>query len=77
MLNGSFKANRWQPISPAMWWAPSSCCARVMAEKIGRSGQPVQKLGGRGGTVVARALTSAEASTLAGEGAGVCSRLES
>ena len=42
---------RWQPISDEMWWAPSSCSTSLVAAKIGRSGQPVQKPGGRGGTV--------------------------
>ena len=34
-----------------------------MAAKIGRSGQPMQKLGGRGGTVLASSLIFGLAST--------------
>ena len=34
---------------------PTSCCASFSAENTGRSGQPVQKPGGRGGTTLASA----------------------
>ena len=45
---------RWQPMSLAMWWAPSSSSTSFVAAKIGRSGQPVQKPGGRTGTTPER-----------------------
>ena len=57
--------NRWQPISAATWCAPSSCSTSFIAEKIGRSGQPVQKPGGRAGTTAARARTGSSSSTAA------------
>src|SRR5580698_1396311 len=69
MLNGGRLANRWQPISPAIWCGPSSCCTSFMAAKIGRSGQPMQKLGGRG-TVLASSLILGLASTSEASGGG-------
>ena len=57
MLNGGRIENRWQPMSAAMWCGPSSFSTSFIAAKIGRSGQPVQKPGGRGGTASASALT--------------------
>src|SRR5690554_6283940 len=53
-LNGGRIENRWQPMSQAMWCSPSLSCAKVKAAKMGRSGQPVQKPAGRGGTTFAR-----------------------
>ena len=47
---GGMIEKRWQPMSDAMWCLPSSCSTSFMAAKIGRSGQPVQKPGGRPGT---------------------------
>ena len=41
-------------MSALIWCAPSSFCTSFMAAKIGRSGQPVQKPGGRTGTVCDR-----------------------
>ena len=49
MLNGAKVANAWQPMSPEIWVGPSSRCISLMAENTGRSGQPVQKVGGRTG----------------------------
>ena len=49
-LKGGRIENRWQPMSQEIWCWPSVSCASVSAEKIGRSGQPVQKPAGRGGT---------------------------
>ena len=43
---------------------PSSFCTSFMAAKIGRSGQPMQKPGGRGGTVLASSLIFGSASTV-------------
>src|SRR6516162_5036474 len=70
ILNGGRLANRWQPISPAIWCGPSSCCTSFIAAKIGRSGQPTQKLGGRGGTVLASSLIFGLASTSEASGGG-------
>src|SRR3569832_1914638 len=56
MLNGGRIENRWQPMSAAMWCGPSSFSTSFIAAKIGRSGHPVQKPGGRGGTAPASAL---------------------
>ena len=48
-LNGAKVANEWQPMSALMWVGPSSRCISLMALNTGRSGQPVQKFGGRAG----------------------------
>src|SRR5260370_6061986 len=48
-LNGDKVANECQPMSALMWVGPSSRCISLMALNTGRSGQPVQKFGGRGG----------------------------
>ena len=48
-LNGAKVANEWQPMSALIWVGPSSRCISLMAAKTGRSGQPVQKFGGRAG----------------------------
>ena len=37
-------------MSAATWCGPSSFSTSFIAAKIGRSGQPMQKPGGRGGT---------------------------
>src|SRR5271156_1158365 len=47
--NGAKVAKEWQPISALIWVGPISRCASFIAAKTGRSGQPVQKFGGRGG----------------------------
>ena len=47
-------ANEWQPMSALMWVGPISRCTSLIAAKTGRSGQPVQKSGGRGGSRRAR-----------------------
>ena len=47
--NGAKVANEWQPMSALIWVGPSSRCISLIAEKTGRSGQPVQNAGGRGG----------------------------
>ena len=39
--------NRWQPMSAETWCGPSSRSTSFIAVKMGRSGQPVQKPGGR------------------------------
>ncbi len=49
MLNGANRPKQWQPISAEICALPISCCVSFSAEKTGRSGQPVQKVGGRGG----------------------------
>ena len=46
-LNGGRMENRWQPMSALTWCGPSSRSTSFIAVKIGRSGQPVQKPGGR------------------------------
>ncbi len=74
MLNGALIENRWQPMSAAMWCSPSSFCTSVSAEKIGRSGQPVQKLGGRGGTTFTSDFAASLASTGAGSGGALAVR---
>ena len=51
---GGMIENRWQPMSEAMWCLPSSCSTSLVAAKIGRSGQPMQKPGGRPGTTPTR-----------------------
>src|SRR3981081_2934085 len=48
-LTGAKAGTEWQPMSALMWVAPSSRCISLMALNTGRSGQPVQKFGGRGG----------------------------
>jgi hypothetical protein len=50
MLNGAKVANEWHPISAEMCVGPSSRCMSLSAANTGRSGQPVQKFGGRGGS---------------------------
>ena len=49
MLNGGMVANEWQPMSALIWVGPSSRCTSLRALNTGRSGQPVQKAGGRAG----------------------------
>ena len=51
MLKGGRIEKRWQPMSALTWCGPSSRSTSFIALKIGRSGQPVQKPGGRGWTV--------------------------
>ena len=50
LLKGSKVASAWQPMSAAMCTGPTSCCASFNALNTGRSGQPMQKPGGRGGS---------------------------
>src|SRR5271165_7561251 len=57
MLKGGRIENRWQPTSAATWCGPSSFSMSFIAAKIGRSGHPTQKPGGRGGTTLASAFT--------------------
>ena len=52
-------------MSLATWCSPSSFSTSFIAEKIGRSGQPVQKPAGRIGTSFASTFT-ASSSALAG-----------
>src|SRR6185312_16313305 len=54
MLNGGSVANEWQPMSALMCNGPISRCSSFIAEKNGRSGQPVQSPDGRAGTSRAR-----------------------
>ena len=42
-----------------MWVGPSSRCISLMAENTGRSGQPVQKVGGRAGRSPSEAAAAA------------------
>ena len=58
-LNGAKVANEWQPMSALMWVGPSSRCISLMALNTGRSGHPVQKLGGRGGMSPSAAIAGA------------------
>ncbi len=51
MLKGGRIENRWQPMSALTWCGPSSRSTSFIALKIGRSGQPVQKPGGRACTL--------------------------
>ena len=53
MLKGGNVANEWQPMSALICSGPVSFCKSFMAEKNGRSGQPVHSPEGRGGTSVA------------------------
>src|SRR6266849_6320226 len=69
ILNGGMIEKRWQPISAATWCGPSSRSTSFMAAKIGRSGQPVQKPGGRGGTTSASARACRSSSAGAALGA--------
>ena len=46
MLNGGRIENRWQPMSQLTCIGPVSFCSSFIALKIGRSGQPVQNVGG-------------------------------
>ena len=48
-LKGGSAAKVWQPMSALMWVGPSSFSRILIALKIGRSGQPVQKPGVRAG----------------------------
>ena len=56
ILKGGRMEKRWQPMSEAIWCSPVSLSTSFIAEKIGRSGQPVQKPGGRTGTSLASSL---------------------
>ena len=47
--NGANVASAWQPMSALMCIGPISRCTSLSAANTGRSGQPMQKLGGRGG----------------------------
>ena len=47
--NGAKVANEWQPMSAEMCVGPMSRWVSLSAANTGRSGQPVQKFGGRGG----------------------------
>ena len=47
MLNGGSVAKAWQPMSAATCVSPSSRWAILSALNTGRSGQPLQKAGGR------------------------------
>jgi hypothetical protein len=47
MLKGGRMEKRWQPMSADTWCGPSSRSTSFIAVKIGRSGHPVQKPGGR------------------------------
>ncbi len=49
--NGAKVANEWQPMSALICVGPISRCVSLMAANTGRSGQPVQKFGGRGRNV--------------------------
>ena len=49
MLKGGSAEKVWQPISQLIWVLPRSFSISLMALNTGRSGQPVQKVGGRGG----------------------------
>src|SRR3569833_3462600 len=69
MLNGGRIENRWQPMSAAMWCGPSSFSTSFIAAKLGRSGHPVQKPGGRGGTAPASALMRGASASAGGGGA--------
>src|SRR4030095_7411413 len=72
--NDAKVANEWQPISALIWVGPSSRCINLMAEKTGRSGQPVQKAGGGGGEgprcAAPFGLAGARAGALVREGVG-------
>ena len=58
MLNGAKVANAWQPMSAEMCVGPSSRCVSLIAANTGRSGQPVQKFGGRGGSSPTAAIAA-------------------
>src|SRR5579862_1145590 len=53
MLNGGRVAKEWQPMSALICNGPISRCNNFMAEKKGRSGHPVHRPDGRGGTSAA------------------------
>jgi hypothetical protein len=66
MLNGGRMENRWQPMSQLTWCGPSSRSTSFKAVKIGRSGQPVQKDGGRPCTcATASSITAAAPGSIA------------
>ena len=46
---GSKLAKAWQPTSIETCGRPTSCATSFIAENTGRSGQPMQKVGGRAG----------------------------
>jgi hypothetical protein len=52
--NGSKVAKAWQPMSAATCRGPTVSCASLIAENTGRSGQPMQKPGGRAGSGAGR-----------------------
>src|ERR1700716_2261913 len=49
-LNGGRVRKEWQPMSALIWSGPASFCRSFREANRGRSGQPVHKPGGRGGT---------------------------
>src|SRR6185436_7267500 len=49
--NGSKEPKQWQPTSIDTCGRPMSCATSFIAENTGRSGQPVQNVGGRIGSV--------------------------
>ncbi len=59
MLKGGRIEKRWQPMSQETWCWPSSRSTSFIAVKIGRSGQPVQKEGGRPCTLPSSAACAA------------------
>ena len=65
MLNGGRVPKLWQPMSELMWVGPISRCASLSAVNTGRSGQPVQNVGGRTGN-------SPTAASAAGLCAAIC-----
>src|SRR6202041_3182501 len=52
VLNGASVAKEWQPMSALTCTLPNSFCTIFIDEKKGRSGQPVHRPGGRGGTAL-------------------------
>src|ERR1700723_1576279 len=56
VLNGASVAKEWQPMSALTCTLPNSFCTIFIDEKKGRSGQPVHRPGGRGGTALRSSL---------------------
>src|SRR6266436_6921187 len=69
MWNGARVANEWQPISALTCTLPSSFCTIFIDEKNGRSGQPVHRPGGLGGTALRSSPIGSSGRSFAGAGA--------
>ncbi len=76
-LKGGRIENRWQPMSALTWCSPISRSTSFIAVKMGRSGQPVQKPGGRACTLSSTSVCGSAASLEATGGMNLRSRVGS